>query len=146
MRFWDSSAIVPLLVAEPSTAEAIAELERDPDMIVWWATEVECVSALARLEREAHLPSPGMTVAIERLDALIGAWQEVQPVDRIRQTAERLLRVHGLRAGDAFQLGAAISAAEDQPASLDIVTFDERLAMAAEREGFKVVLPSSGPA
>jgi len=143
LRFWDSSAIVPLLVGERSTAAAMAEVERDPEMIVWWATEVECVSALARLEREADLPGPSMTVAMERLDALTRAWQEIQPVDRIRQTANRLLRVHGLRAADAFQLGAAISAAEDQPASLDFVTLDERLAKAAEREGFKVVLPSA---
>jgi len=143
LRFWDSSAIVPLLVGERSTAAAMAEVERDPEMIVWWATEVECVSALARLERAADLPGPSMTVAMERLDALTRAWQEIQPVDRIRQTANRLLRVHGLRAADAFQLGAAISAAEDQPASLDFVTLDERLAKAAEREGFKVVLPSA---
>ena len=49
----------------------------------------------------------------------------------------RLLRVHGLRAADAFQLGAAISAAEDQPASLTLVTLDERLARAAQRGGIQ---------
>ena len=146
MRFWDSSAIVPLLVGEPSTAAVTAEVELDPEIIVWWATEVECVSALARMEREATLESSGMTAAIERLDALARAWQEVQPVDRVRQTAYRLLRVHGLRAADALQLGAAISAAEDRPASLRLVTLDERLARAAEREGFKVVLPWIGSA
>jgi predicted nucleic acid-binding protein len=144
VRFWDSSAIVPLLVGEPSTAAAVAEVERDPEIMVWWATEVECVSALARMEREAALEGPGMTAAIERLDALSRAWQEVQPVDRVRQTANRLLRVHGLRAADALQLGAAISGAEDRPASLGLVTLDERLARAAEREGFKVVVPSIG--
>lgn len=142
MRFWDSSAIVPLLVGEPSTTAATAEVERDPEIIVWWATEVDCVSALARLEREASLGGPGMTAAIERLDALARAWQEVQSVDRIRQTATRLLRVHGLRAADALQLAAAISAAEDRPASLGMVTLDDRLARAAEREGFKVAVPS----
>jgi PIN domain. len=146
VRFWDSSAIVPLLVGEPATAAVMAEVERDPEIIVWWATEVECVSALSRMEREAILEGPGMTAAIERLEALARAWQEVQPVDRIRQTAKRLLRVHGLRAADALQLGAAISAAEDRPESLALVTLDERLAHAAEREGFKVVMPSIGSA
>jgi len=52
VRFWDSSAIVPILVAESSSVAVMAEYERDPDLVVWWATEVECVSALARLERE----------------------------------------------------------------------------------------------
>lgn len=141
MRFWDSSAIVPLLVAEPASGAAFAEVEQDGEIVVWWATQVECVSAVARLEREARLDVAGTVKAIERLDELVRAWQEVQPVDRIRQTARRLLRVHGLRAADAFQLSAAISASEDRPSSLPIVTLDDRVAQAAEREGFKVVFP-----
>jgi predicted nucleic acid-binding protein len=146
MRFWDTSAIVPLLVGEPSTPGVAAEAERDPEIMVWWATQVECVSAIARMEREARLDGPGTSDAIDRLHELVRAWQEVQPVDRIRQTATRLLRVHGLRAADAFQLSAAISASEERPASLTIVTLDDRLAQAAVREGFKVVVPANGAA
>jgi predicted nucleic acid-binding protein len=141
MRFWDSSAIVPLLVAEPASAAAMAEYERDREIVVWWATEVECVSALARLEREGSLDGPAMVDALERLGALAQAWQEAQPIVRIRQTAIRMLRVHGLRGADALQLGAALAVAEDQPASLRVVTLDDRLALAAEREGFRVVNP-----
>jgi predicted nucleic acid-binding protein len=146
MRFWDASAIVPLLVGEASTPGVLAEAERDPEIMVWWATQVECVSALARMEREARLDTAGMTNAIDRLDEFVRAWQEVQPVDRIRQTAIRLLRMHGLRAADAFQLSAAISASEERPASLRIVTLDDRFARAAEREGFRVILPAIGGA
>jgi predicted nucleic acid-binding protein len=146
MRFWDTSAIVPLLVDESSTPAAVAEVKRDREIVVWWATLVECVSAVARMEREARLDGPATAQAIERLDVLTLAWQEVQPVDRIRQTANRLLRVHGLRAADALQLAAAIAAAEDQPSSLGVVTLDDRFAQAAEREGFKVIVPSIGAA
>jgi predicted nucleic acid-binding protein len=56
--------------------------------------------------------------------------------------ATRLLRVHPLRAADALQLAAAIIAAEDDPRSLPFVTLDDRLALAAEREGFPVVDPA----
>ena len=139
MRFWDSSAIVPLLVDESSTAAVLADYLRDPDVIVWWATEVECVSALARLEREGSMTTPGMTEALDRLDQLALAWHEVQPTARTRQVAIRLLRTHGLRAADAFQLAAAIAAAEDGPESMPLVTLDARLATAAEREGFRVI-------
>ena len=66
-------------------------------------------------------------------------WAEVQPSDQLRAVATRLLRVHVLRAADALQLAAALTAAERQPASLEIVTFDERLALVAEREGLRVV-------
>jgi len=107
-------------------------------MCVWWATEVECVSALARLERDGALTEAATNLALERLDLLAESWNEVQPVAAVRGAARRLLRVHALRAADAFQLGAAVVAAEGQPASLEIVTLDERLASAARREGFSV--------
>jgi hypothetical protein len=139
VRFWDSSAILPLLVVEATTDDITSEFERDPEMIVWWAAEVECVSALARLEREASLSSVSMAAAVDRLAAAAAAWREVEPVGRVRQTAVRLLRVHPLRSADSLQLAAAIVAAEDDPASLPIVTLDERLARAAEREGFRLV-------
>jgi predicted nucleic acid-binding protein len=112
--------------------------EEDPVMCVWWATELECVSALARLEREGALSDTAMTVALERLDVLTESWNEVQPVVAVRGAARRLLRVHTLGAADALQLAAAVIAAEGQPASLEIVTLDERLAAAARREGFTV--------
>lgn len=73
-----------------------------------------------------------------RLDSLAEAWNEVQPTAALRAAARRLLRVHSLRATDALQLAAAIIAAEGMPASLPIVTLDERLAIAARREGFAV--------
>jgi predicted nucleic acid-binding protein len=142
VRFWDSSAIVPLLVDEPAHAAAAHEFGRDPDVLAWWATPVECVSALARLERDGALTADGVRDSLTRLDALAAAWHEIQPVAPIRQRAIRLLRVHPLRAADALQLGAALVAAEDQPSSLPFITFDERLALAAEREGFVVVQPT----
>jgi uncharacterized protein len=138
LRFWDSSAIISLTVTETSTDAMWAIAEEDPVMCVWWATEVECVSALARLEREGALTDTATTVALERLDLLAESWNEVQPVVAVRGAARRLLRVHPLRAADALQLAAAVVAAEGQPASLEIVTLDERLAAAARREGFTV--------
>ena len=139
MRFWDSSAIVPLLVAEAATKAMQAIAREDPVMLVWWATEVECVSAIARLEREGDLSSDATLVALERLDAMAEGWSEVQPVEAARRAARRLLRVHSLRAADALQLAAAVVAAEGHTASLEIVTLDDRLVDAARREGFVVL-------
>lgn len=139
MKYWDSSAIVSLLVAERRSAALVAELERDPVVIAWWASAVECVSALARLERDGALDPPATRTAIERLDALEMSWAEVQPSDQVRALAIRLLRVHPLRAADGLQLAAALVAAEGSPGSMAFVTLDERLALAAEREGLAVV-------
>jgi hypothetical protein len=63
----------------------------------------------------------------------------VDPSDAIRETATRFVRVHPLRAADAFQLAAAYLATERRPAVLPFVTLDERLAVAARKEGFTVL-------
>lgn len=144
MRFWDSSAIMPLLVAEPSTAAISSLVADDPGMLVWWGTPVECLSATARLERDELLTSEATQAALGRLDALAESWNEVQPVEAVRRVARRLLRVHPLRAADALQLASAVVAAEGHPASLEVVTLDDRLSEAARREGFTVRDVSSG--
>ncbi len=139
MKFWDASAIVPLLVAEAATRRLQALAAEDSDMLVWWASEIECVSALARLERDAALNAQAMTLALQRLRQLAAAWHEIDPSDAIREAATRFLRVHPLRAADALQLAAAFLAAERRPASLAIITLDDRLGAAARKEGFAVI-------
>lgn len=139
MRFWDSSAVLPLLVTEAASEAMEAHFGVDPVMLVWWATEVECASALARLEREEALATAALQVAVGRLDELKAAWHEVQPVEPVRRTARRLLRAHRLRAMDALQLAAALVASEGEPASLEMLALDARLVEAARREGLAVV-------
>jgi uncharacterized protein len=139
MRFWDASAIVPLLVNEPDTRALADELAADVEIIVWWGTAVECISAIARRERETALDATGVTQALGILEQLELAWSEVEPSERLRAQAARLLRVHPLRAADSLQLAAAIVAAESDPRTLPLVTLDDRLAGAARREGFPVI-------
>ena len=76
VRFWDSSAIVPLLVDEAQLKQTRAQLEHDSAMLVWWGTPVECASALARRERDGSLDSDGMRIALQRLRALAEQWHE----------------------------------------------------------------------
>jgi len=138
MKFWDSSAVVPLLVQEPSTAVLQALYARDPDIAAWWATTIECTSALARLERAGALSARDAAQAFARLAALAASWVEVEPADELRETAVRFLRVHDLRAADALQLAAAFVVSERRPPTLVLVSLDDRLALAAGREGFVV--------
>jgi predicted nucleic acid-binding protein len=140
MKFWDASAIVPLLVTETTTPSVQTLAAKDPEMLVWWATEVECASAIARLDRDGALDRKAVTQAFERMKQLASGWHEVDPSDAIREAAVRFLRVHQLRAADALQLAAAFVAAERRPSSLDLVTLDDRLAGAARKEGFPLVI------
>jgi predicted nucleic acid-binding protein len=139
MKFWDSSALLPLLVPE-ARSDRLAEIMRDdPAAAVWWATPVECVSVLARLEREGRVTDAGWGMARQRLKAAARGWTEVAPVERVRNQAMRLLRLHQLRAADALQLAAALVLADFEPAALPFVTLDAQLAAAASREGFEVL-------
>lgn len=141
MRFWDASAIVPLLITEDASAR-IREIEaQDPAVTTWWATAVECVSAFARLQREGALRAAEMAEAIAGLRGRAATWTEVVASTDVREQAIRLIRVHELRAGDALQLAAAIVAADFQPSSLALVTLDTRQGEAADKEGFRVIAP-----
>ncbi len=139
MRFWDSSAIIPLLVNEKTSLAITREHRRDPQILVWWTTPIECASALTRRERLGELDAAGLSDALARLADMEKAWGEIQPIDRVCTLAVRLLRVHPLTAADAMQLAAALVAAEAQPSTLPFVTLDRDLAVAAEREGLPVV-------
>ena len=139
MRFWDASAIIPLLVAEPTKERLIALLDEDPYVLTWWGTPVEIASALARREREGILTADDVGTALAAARELAESWHEILPSDAVRRTAGRLLRVHPLRAADSLQLAAALVAADHDPAGLPMVCLDERLAQSARREGFNVL-------
>jgi len=139
VKFWDSSALVPLLVKEEATVPLRDLLVGEPGMITWWGTPVECASAVSRLEREGYLSPQAATEALGRLDAMARHWHRIEPVEAVLETARRLLRVHPLRAADSLQLAAAVLASEGRPATLEFVCLDDRLGIAAQREGFPVL-------
>jgi predicted nucleic acid-binding protein len=132
-----------LLIAEASTRRLQRLAASDPDMLVWWGSGVECLSALARLERSAALDARTGAHAFDRLKQLAAGWNEVEPSEIVRETAMRFLRVHPLRAADALQLAAAFVAAEQRPVSLTMITLDDRLGGAAQKEGFGVINPAT---
>lgn len=100
MRYWDSSALMPLVVQEASTAAMRSLLEADGDVVTWWASRVEAASALARLEREAALEARALRAALTRLEALAETWAEVAPTDVVPPvTLDRRLGEAALREG-----------------------------------------------
>lgn len=141
MRFWDTSALLPLFVAEPATPLVRRWLRDDPEIVVWALTRVELLSAFARRRRERSDASADLATArAEALDTW-DRWAEVTSLEVVRRHAERLVETHPLRAADALQIGAALAAARDEPALLPFVTLDDRQVEAASREGFPVFGP-----
>ena len=141
MRFWDTSALVPLLLEQEASATVRGFLDEDRAMAAWWGTPVECASVAARLRRAGSLSVTDEQEVLRLLGTLRASWLEILPSDEVRDEAMRLLRVHALRAADALQLAAAALLAGGGRSEVALVTFDERLALAARLEGFEV-LPS----
>ena len=135
MRFWDSSALVPLCLEQPRSAQAKRLLREDKELVVWWGSVVECASALARLHRDGMLTSAEERSARSLLEELSASWFEIQPGAGVRDQAMRVLRLHPLRAADSLQLAAALEWTGPR-ANGQFITFDDRLRLAAEREGF----------
>lgn len=139
MRFWDSSAIIPLLVPEAQSPMCRQLLEADPEIVVWAFTPTEVYSACYRKIREGAFTEETFEEVKQRLHILERSWSSVVQIEATQRTAERLLAVHPLHAADALQLAAALVAFDHQPAGAEFVSFDDRLNRAARREGFRLI-------
>jgi uncharacterized protein len=138
MNFWDTSAVVPLLLEEKQTREVKAVYQRDPVQTVWCLTDVEIAAALSRRIREG-LPEDRAQKLRDDWKILAERWRPVASVDPVRARAIRLVQTHLLRAADALQLAAALVASGERPDALPFVCLDDRLRDAARREGFSVL-------
>lgn len=142
MRFWDSSAVVPLIVSENASAWARRALRSDSHGLIWALTPVEVRSALARRLRDGALTQSKYQRACSRADRLFQALPQIVALEPVCARALRLLDTHPMRAADALQLAAALVATEERPADLPFMTLDHRLADAARKEGFPVEIAS----
>jgi hypothetical protein len=130
---------VPLVLAEQTSQLAQGWLAEDSAVVTWVWTRVELASTVERRTRQGRLTAGDRRAALDRFDELARDWDEVVDVLAVRARALTLLARHDLRAADAAQLGAALLAAENDPATLVFVCLDQRLSAAADREGLRVL-------
>lgn len=138
VAYWDTSAVAPLLILEPEIELRQGQLLAIAEMVTWWGTRTQTISALCRRKRESEITQLVYDQANARLERLAAQWSEVAPSELLRRRSERLLRVHSLRAADALQLASALIAAGEAPEGAEFYTSDKRLAAAAGAEGFVV--------
>lgn len=139
MRYWDASALVPLIVAESDSERVRGWLAEDDHVVTWVWTRTEITSAIERRTREGSLSRPQRREVLDRLGALADGWDEVTDVLAIRSRAHALLARHALRAADAGQLGAALLVQEQLAGALTFVCRDQRLLTAADVEGLRLL-------
>jgi predicted nucleic acid-binding protein len=123
--YWDTSALVPLCVLQDATPAARREHRRYSAKIVWWGTQVEIRSALARLVRDGEIDRAGRATAVNKWMALSQRTREVPPTKRVLDVAS-----------DLPDLAAALVWCKEKPRNRPFVSADNRLAEAAEKAGF----------
>ena len=139
MKFWDSSALVALVIEEASTVAVEYVAARDSEMALWWGARVECRSAVARRARDGGFPVDEALRASADLELIVAEGSETPPSETLRKLACELVDRHPLRAADALQLAAAVTARAGSARPMEFVCLDQRLRQAAEREGFAVL-------
>lgn len=137
--FWDTSALVSLCCYQPQSSQARQAARTYSRQVVWWGTVIEAVSSLNRLTCEEVLSVDESRQAFARLDYLRSRWNEVQPTEDVRERAERLLRIHKLRAADALQLASALVWCKDRPRGRSLIGSEGNLLQAASTEGFSII-------
>lgn len=137
--YYDTSALLKLLVSEPGAADAIACWAASEDQYASRIGYVELRAAAARLQRDGRVqPEDGRRLRGD-LEVL---WRGLVPVpvdEAVSRHAGALAERHRLRALDAIHLAAAVRVAAPDEV-LHFVSFDVRLRVAATAEGL-VVLP-----
>ena len=135
--FWDTSALIPLCVRQKQTNQANL-LYASYGIAVWWATPVEIVSGLTRLERMNEIGHDRFLASMQRAKDLADIWDSVAPSKAIAVQACSLLEIYPLRAADALQLAAAMEYFENSQRGCVFITADQRLADAGRGSGFSV--------
>ena len=139
MKFWDASGLIALLVEEPHSDSMREIARKDAAIAAWWGSPIECLSAFARVRREGGLSHSDEDEIRHMISLLQNTWTEIEPTEKVRETAERLLLAHPLRAADALQLASALVWAGRNPKGQHFVCLDNRLRAAARSEGFSVL-------
>ena len=136
--FWDASALIPLCVKQQATPVA-ESLSAQYLMAVWWSTPIEMRGAFARMVRMDQLSPNGHVQAQVTLEELRSIWQEVDPSEKLREQAERLVDRFPLKAADAQQLAAALTWCIGRPKGRVFISGDSQLLDAARQLGFHAV-------
>ena len=142
MEFWDSSALLPLVVHQRAFSLLCrrALVGSGPRAVAFLA-RIECRSGLARLVRDGVLTDAERDRASRALDALLARFDVVAFSSTVEQHALDLLVRHGLRALDAMQLGCALALrAGRHTLRVSLACCDRRLARAARGEQLDLLI------
>lgn len=133
--YFDTSAFVPLLVAEPGSPKCERLWTVADAVVSSLLLYAETAAALAQAERLERIDGTTYRACMRRLDAL---WDEVNVIsvgEALVKRAGLLARVHGLRAYDAVHCAAAERVKDEE---LVVASGDHLVLAACEAMGLAV--------
>jgi predicted nucleic acid-binding protein len=138
--YFDTSAVVSLFIEDEHTAPLLKYL-RNIAILSGMSSIITPLEYYSALQR--RLSSKEITES--QVDQARGDFVEFRkkirliPLDEnALKVATHLQRIYSLRPGDSIQLGAALMC-RDNPSKVTFLSFDEKLNLAAQREGFNLL-------
>lgn len=140
IAYFDTSALLKLVVAEDGADQAAFLWQRAGEVVVSRLAWPEVVAALAAARRGRRVTDEGYQAATGSLRLCLERSTVVSVADSLVDRAAHLAARHDLRAADAIHLATALAVIE---ADSVFVTWDKRLRLAAVQAG--LVSAPAGP-
>ena len=132
IAYFDTSAVVPLLVAEPGSVRAATLWDGADRAVSVRLLYPEGRAALAQAQRLGRLTARQLRAAVAELEARYVELDLIELDDALARRAGHLAELHGLRGYDAMHLAAADRVRDPD---LVVVAGDRALLTAAIAEG-----------
>jgi uncharacterized protein len=137
IAYFETSAVIPLLIGEPSSATCARMWNEAVRSISVRLLYPEAHATLARAERMGRITKRQHLAAVAELETIATEIDHVEITAELARTAGDLAQANQLRGYDAVHLAAAMAALD---AELVLVTGDNDLAHAARSLGLPVAL------
>ena len=135
IAYFDTSAVVPLLISEPGSRRAASLWETADRVVSVRLVYPETWAALAQAQRLGRVGTRDLRDAVTELDSLFEEIDLVEVDAPLARLAGELAEIHRLRGYDAVHLAAADRIRDP---SVVVVAGDSALLDAATAEGMAV--------
>lgn len=136
IAYFETSALVKLLIAEPETSDAEVLWDEAAGLVTSELTYPECRAALAAATGAGRLTRSALRAAKAELERRWCQFVRVEVGESVARAAGDLAEHHALQAYDAVHLASALEAGRG--GALLFVSFDQTLMGAARRSGLAV--------
>jgi uncharacterized protein len=135
IAYFDTSAIIPLIINEPTTGRCNRLWNESSRVVSVRLLYPEARAALAKAERMGRLSDGQMASAVRELDWILTEVDHIEVTEVLARRAGELAQAHGLRGYDAVHLAASSAVADSD---VVLVSGDIDLANAAKSIGIAV--------